>query len=216
VSRVAREFGFKSRVFVGGTSMDRIVSNPIQYPLMNNILAVGGELDTSASRGYQVLLDYEARKWSEINGGFHVKFGINLHEYSDAIVGSVSRQVQNLPDDLDALVVPVGSGIMFSGIVRGIVKYGKRVKNLIGIQISGKDLRKNIDEMTGTEWSRPYELEILKGIRYATPMKLSYGGIDFDWLYEGKAFWYMQSKLPKLNGKRVCFWIVGNSTKVRT
>ena len=43
---------------------------------------------------------------------------------------SVAEQVQNIPDDLDDLYITCGSGITASGVIVGIERYGKNVKNI--------------------------------------------------------------------------------------
>lgn len=219
VSRVARELGMQSIVFIGNTSLDKIKENPLKYPLMNNILQVGGELNADSGGAFDVVLQSFIDKWSMQNNvnPFRIRFGINMDDYRDAILGSVARQVQNLPEDLDYLVVPCGSCLMLSGILIGLQKYNKRVGKVVGIQISGFDKRDVVNLAIGQNNRLDYDFRISKDFKYATPCKKSYNGLGLDWLYEGKAFDYMEKYMAnEIKGKNICFWVVGNSTKVRT
>jgi 1-aminocyclopropane-1-carboxylate deaminase/D-cysteine desulfhydrase-like pyridoxal-dependent ACC family enzyme len=217
VSRVARDLGMKSIVFVGCTSLEKIKENPKKYTLMANILNVGGEINADCKAAFDVVLQPFIDNWSVENklNPFRIRFGINMSEYRDAILGSVANQVQNLPDNLDYLIVPCGSCIMLSGILLGLEKFNKKVGKVVGIQISGFDKRDFVNNAIGHDL--PYDFRISKDFKYATPCKKFYNGLELDWLYEGKAFDYMEKyMLDEIRGKNVCFWLVGNSTPVRT
>ena len=217
VSRVARQLGMESVVFVGNTSLDMITANPKKYALMSNTLNVGGKINTGCKIAFDNVLQSFIDRWSADNklNPFRIRFGINMAEYRDAIIGSVARQVRNLPDDLDYLVVPCGSCIMLSGILTGLEEYGKRVGRVVGIQIAGYDRRKFVETAIGR--GMKYDFRISTDYRYATPLKKTYNGIGLDWHYEGKAFDYMERHMAdEIRGKNVCFWVVGDSTPVRT
>ena len=216
VAREAREHGFRAIAFVGGTKLDLIVNNPDKYPLQTNVRVVGGELNADAKLGYYNILDSQIAKWTATNGpAFQVKYPHNLLDYPTSILGSISNQVQNLPDDLDVLIVPSGACITLSAILLGLERFNKRVGKVVGIQISGFDKRGFVNDVIGHEL--PYDFRISKDFKYATPCKRFYNGIELDWLYEGKAFDYMEKyMLDEIRGKNVCFWLVGNSTPVRT
>lgn len=217
VSRVARDLGMKSVVFVGATSLEKIKANQSKHILMANIWNVGGEINAGSKVAFDSALQPYIDRWSvEHNlNPFRIRFGINMSEYRDAILGSVANQVRNLPDNLDYLIVPCGSCIMLSGILIGLEKYGKKVGKVVGVQISGFDRTKVVNDAVGP--NIPYDFRISTDFKYATPCKKFYNGLRLDWHYEGKAFDYMEKHMmDEVRGKNVCFWIVGDSTLVRT
>ena len=217
VTRVAKEFGFESIVFIGHSGPKGIRKSK----LMMNILTAGGKINYKAKMAYESTLNAEIRKHKEAGEKFfHVKFGINLDSDPESILGSVSYQVQNLPDNLDYLIVPCGSCIMLSGIIQGCEKYNKIPKHIVGIQISGYDRTKTIENILGSDHI-PYEFLISKDYDYHRYVKVEVGGEDkkftLDPIYEAKAHDYMTRHMADtVNGKRVCFWVVGNSIPVRT
>ena len=216
-ARIAREHGFRCVVFVGGTNMDSILERPKKYALQTNVLSVGGELNTDAKLGDYSTLDVQIAKWTESNGpAFQVKYSQNLVDYPDSILWSIAEQVQNLPDNLDVLLVPCGACITLSGILMGLEKYGKKVGKVIGVQIAGYDRTDDIESYLGPNHF-PYVYFPSKDFPYRKLLKIDYNGLELDWVYEAKAFWYMENYLKAtVAGKNVCVWVVGNSNLVRT
>lgn len=212
VSRVAKEFGMDSILVFGATNEKSIR----KHNLVLNALNYATRIDTKAKMGYNSTLDARMRElmYDEDKDYFQIAFGINLDEDQDAIIDSVSRQCENLPDDLDLLVVPAGSGIMLGGIIRGCHKFNKKC-NIIGVQISGYDRSSTIDHILNYDRSMEYEQIIDKTYPYSTHLDIKIAD-DFklDPVYESKAFEYMIKHID-IKGKKVCFWVVGNSNPVR-
>ena len=213
VTKVAKDFGFNSTVFIGGAKIDTIKKN---YLLMN-ILTSGGRIDYHIKIGYENVLNSYIRKLKD--GGrkfFHVKFGINLEKDPESILNSVANQVQNIPKDLDYLVVPCGSCIMLCGILKGLNKYQIYPKNVVGIQISGIDRTKTIESILGKNYF-PYKFIVSKDYNYHKKIKVEIGkGFTLDPIYEAKAYMYMINHMKEeIENKKVLFWVVGNSGPVR-
>ena len=219
VSRVAREHGFRCVVFHGGTKMDSILSNPKKYAIQANILSVGGSLNLDARVGYGTAIDFQIAKWMAGNGpAFQVKYSQNLVDHPDSILWSVAEQVRNLPEDIDILVVPGGACITLSGILLGLEKYGKKVGKVVVVQISGRNKTTDIGRYIGYDHGPvPYTYYPSKDFPYTKLLKVGYSWLELDWVYEAKAFWYVENYLKEtIRGKKVCFWLVGNSNRVRT
>ena len=87
------------------------------------------------------------------------------------------------------------------------------VKNVIGIQIAGYDRNKTIKNLIKEDL--PYKLLLSKDYPYSRKVKISFDNVKLDPLYEAKAYDYMvKYMMEDLNGKKVLFWIVGDSNPV--
>lgn len=215
ISKVASEFGFQSHIYLGTGSLKSVRENPLTM----QILMMGGRIHLNKGCGYDSMLSSKIKKLQD--GGerlFHVKFGINLEQNPGAILDSVGFQVQNIPKDLDYLIIPCGSCITMSGIIRGLLEYNIMPKHIIGIQISGYNRTKQLRAILGDDLDKvPWELRISKEFDYHTLCDIWLeDGTRTDVLYESKALHYMQSyMIEELKGKKVLFWLVGNSSAVR-
>ena len=218
ISKIANTLGLKSMIYIGNTSKESLQNNI----LMKNIIFAGNGnsyIDLSSRFAYENVLLSTIRGDNQIYGErFLIKFGINLVDNPDAILDSVGNQVCNLPNDLDYLIVPVGSGVTFAGILLGLKKFGIKPRHVVGIQISGYDRTKLINSILG-DTDIEYEFKISKDYNYHHPLKLNINNSDIglDWLYESKAYEYVYKYMPNIFiDSKVCFWLVGNSTMVRT
>lgn len=208
VTRSAKYFDINSCIFVGNTKPESIRKNT----LMMNILYQGGHINYESKQGYENCLNAVLKR--TYPNAYHISFGLNAPEVPEAILWSTANQVQNIPDELDYLIVPCGSCIMLSGILLGIKKYNKQVKNVIGIQIAGYDRTKVIQGLINE--NLPYKLLLSKDYPYSKHLKSAVDGIVLDPLYEAKAYDYMTKyMLNDISNKKTLFWIVGNSTPVR-
>lgn len=212
VTRVAKDYDIKSTVFLGGTTLKKVVVKNI----MRNAYNFGAKFEFAKVAYENVILNEIKKK--KINGEkfFHIKFGINIDEDKESILGANSYQVQNLPKDLDYLVIPCGSAISFCGIILGLMKYNIHPKNIVGIQISGKDLFVFVENTLDFE-HLPYKLYISKDYPYHRQLKMPIvDSFTLDPIYEAKAYDYMLKYLGnEIKGKKVCFWCVGNTIPVR-
>lgn len=199
ITRVAKEFGFKTYLAIGGKRD-------------NSLILLAKEIGAIIKRyniGYEKTLITMLKQEHKF---FMVKFGLNVSTNRSAIINANALQVKNIPDKLDMLVIPVGSGISMAGILAGIKRYKKKVKRIIGIQIAGYDRRDVID---GIVSNTKYEFYQDKTYPYHKLMSL-YININesLDPLYESKAFEYFINNFDFYR-KKVLFWIVGDTTAIR-
>ena len=147
-----------------------------------------------------------------------IKFAISLENNPEAIFDGVTEQVQNIPDELDNLIVPVGSGIQFAGIIRGLQKYNKKVKRVIGVAFV--DRRKTMEgyldafryENFPDEVIQFPEYELhLTSHSYSKPIWEKVGDDYMDTIYEGKAHEWMRENIDTKNEKTL-FWIIGRQS----
>lgn len=146
------------------------------------------------------------------------------------------RQVENLPEHIETLIIPCGSANSATSILYGLIKFrppALRRIVLLGIgNVGSTDLsylynRLELIENTASEnFSRPnenpkinqiaivhYDLNTSGFCRYADLMPFSYDGIDFHPRYEGKCLNWLARFKPELLTETSCFWIVGSEPK---
>ena len=136
ISTVANHFNLKSIVSFGyHWGFDRLLE---KNPLVQKAQEVGGEIRIVSNASYTNVVESAVQEIVNKESYFPIKFGINAATNADSIFGVIENQVKNIPKDLDLLLIPVGSGLIFSGIIRGLLKYGNKPKRIVGI-LSGMD-----------------------------------------------------------------------------
>lgn len=210
-STVAKHYRINCTLVYGNTTRDNLE----RKIMCANALKGCTRLEI-AKASYQNVLDSYVDNLIKLEPAFKIKFGLNLENNQNAIIDSVANQVKNIPDFIDTIVVPAGSAIMYSGIVKGVLKYQKKA-NVIGVQISGIDMSKTVNRILrglDCENNNRFKLIIDNTYKYHKRLKIKITE-DFilDPIYEAKAYEYMQTKM-NLNGN-ILFWVVGNSIPVR-
>ena len=169
ISRVAKAYNLGCFVGYGALSPKTLEENKfIQHIRQNNGIA-----ERIANYSYDNVISSSLKKLQEENGGKNfliVKFGIDF-EKNPVVVDCIADQVKNLPDKLDNLIIPTGSGITAGSILRGIKKYGKKIKKIHVVHISGEDRRKKIKGIEGDvpyiyvkDTTYPYSKEVKKNV----------------------------------------------------
>ena len=145
-----------------------------------------------------------------------VHFGIASEKHIESVISAVAEQVQNIPNKLDALIVPTGSGITLAGILIGLKRYNKIVRKVIAIQISNNDRIKEINKIL-------YKYDLEPKYEFHTSSELVYHKLvvvkindDFflNKVYEAKAYKYFLENREELGIKENSsnlFWCVGNN-----
>lgn len=147
---------------------------------------------------------------------FVVQYGINLDEYGEVLLSAVAEQVQNIPDDLDDLYITCGSGITASGVIVGIERYGKNVKNIHLIATAFDRQEKVRDTLRRFGVAREFiyhDLFHTPGFTYEKQQKLRIGGVKLHPQYEAKTMKYVVEH--NLNTRNALFWIVGAEPRKR-
>lgn len=214
VTRVSNEFGFDTTLFVGNTNPRSLLRNGLIVQAMK----LGAKVNMDSVQAFDANLNREIQRARERGHTFfQVRFGSNWREYPEAILDSIGYQVQNLPDDLDYLIIPCGSCLNVSGILRGLIKYGKKPKKVLGIQIAGYDRTDVIKEILGDDLSKvDFELLVSTDYSYQKWVNHEILGIGrLDFLYEAKAYDYLIKYRPDILKKNSLFWLVGNACSLR-
>jgi 1-aminocyclopropane-1-carboxylate deaminase/D-cysteine desulfhydrase-like pyridoxal-dependent ACC family enzyme len=210
VSRVAQAYNLGCFVGYGNLSTNTMAENTF----IKHIRLYGGTVESIIKQGFDNAITSRLKKLQMEGPGnnfFIIKFGIDV-EKNPIVLDCIGDQVQNLPDDLDNLVIPCGSGITTGGILRGIQKYGKKVKKIYVVHVSGMDRRDKINSIAGLV---PYIYVKGTGYRYSRKVKVKVSeGFELDQIYEAKAYDWMLHNID-LRWEKTLFWCVGNANYYR-
>lgn len=215
VTRLCKYLGINSTVFYGGTTNERLQVLPI--PKM--ILDTGGNIEIVTKMGRMSVLNSIAKKRQLNTNEFIVEHGIDLMNNIDCFLDSVANQTQNLPDDLDNLIITCGSSISTTGILYGLRLFNKNVKNIILVGVAPnreKRINDNLNELSNKLNINLNGFNIRyidlfnnqKGFKYEKREKANFNNITFHPNYEAKTFNWFKNNIDYKNEK-TCFWIVG-------
>jgi hypothetical protein len=200
VSSVANYFGLECIVVSPRYDNSKVDVNRINVSLSQKLGARIYGVGNRNPRGYK----RDVKELNKKYGYYEIKFGME----SSSVIDTTSYQVKNIPNELDNLVVICGSGLNLLGILKGIVKYKKKVDNVYAITLS-----KFFQENKKLYYDGLLDKEKYKGQLHIIPspypyQKLLKTDIPFlDWTYENKSWVWMLNNIPPSND--TLFWVVG-------
>ena len=200
VSSVSKYFGLKCIIVSPIYDNSKVDVNRLNVSIGQKLGAKIYGVGNPNPSGYKL----DVKKLKDEFGYYEIKFGME----SSSVIETTSHQVQNLPNELKNLVVICGSGLNLLGILKGIVRYNKKVENVYGITLSKFFEENKKLYYDGLEDDKKY-----KGQLHIIPSSYPYqrllkNDISFlDWTYESKAYSFMKQNIkPSTN---TLFWIVG-------
>ena len=179
-------------------------------------MSYGASVEVIAKSGRHNVLKAKAEAIAKAKGMFVVQYGINLDDYGEVLLSAVAEQVQNIPDNLDDLYITCGSGITASGVIVGIERYGKNVKNIHLIATAFDRQEKVMSTLRRFGVNRDFiyhDLFHTPGFVYEKQQKMRIGGVKLHPQYEAKTMKYLVEH--NLNTKNALFWIVGAEPRER-
>lgn len=144
---------------------------------------------------YTNVLITRAKKFAAENNYYFINFGMELPETIDII----GEQVQNIPDNINRIIIPVGSGMNFCAVANGLLKYNKNNIKIIGISV-GKDPMNTIYKYLPMFNFMNHQI-IKSEYKYDKGVKADIDGIILDPIYEAKCISFLKDN--------DLFWIVG-------
>ena len=211
-SAVANHFGLKAIICYGATNERRL--QELEMPKLARYY--NAELRILLSSGIHKILYNKARHIAQEENLFVIDYGFNIVDYPDIMFSAISRQVENIPDELDNLVITCGSGITTTGVLLGLVKYNKKVKNIY-LVATAPDRQKLINEnLSLNNIVMEYNIIDLfhqKGFKYEDKLYKSFDGIDFHPNYEAKTFNWLENNIDYKKEKTL-LWVVGAEPKL--
>ena len=212
----ARYLKVPCKIIYGGTTIERIKNEkyPVEAARLGAQIIIGSKCPRTA------VLNSIAKEEAKKTNAFVIKYGFDLRNNLDCFIESVAEQVKNIPDELENLVIVVGSSITLIGVLYGIAIYGKSVKNVWGVGCAPNrtDKIKKYAQIIYEEKKVSLPLNILryvdcfskyKGFKYENTYDERYMGINFHPRYEAKAFLWMTKALNPKRDRKTLFWING-------
>lgn len=154
--------------------------------------AAKGAVIVQHRAGYNNVIVARAREDAAALAWREIPFGMECWE----AVRQTSGQVRCIPDGVQRIVVPVGSGMSMAGILHGLERLGRGIP-VCGVVV-GADPRKRLDRWAPLFWRA--EL-VPAGVDYHTPVEAELDGVLLDPHYEAKC-------VPFLRPGDL-FWLVG-------
>ena len=207
ISRVAKHFHTPCIIAVGGTTPE----NLDKLPMMKLTKHFGAEVRIVAGHGMKNAITARVNEICKETGYHNIDFSHHIYNDADLMFNTNGDQVENIPDELDVLVMSLGVGIQFACVLKGLKEYNKKVKRIIGVQV-GPDRRKLIDgylnqnPLTEPRFDLEYELVQYKSA-YSKSEIQKVGGFYLDDIYEAKAHKWMLKNIDK--DQKTLFWCVG-------
>lgn len=238
VAAVSKCYDLPCVLTVGTKDIDK-------YPMLK-LAAEHGAQFAFSKVGYAQVLQakaFELQKKEEYKDYFVVETNITVSENLNsperikAFHEVGAAQVENIPDEIDTIILPCGSCNSAVSVLYGIYLHMKvNVKNIVlmGIgSIGSKNIGYVLERLrsfcpeaadyyaeVGDIWSDKITLSYfnLNGegyCKYEDVMPFNYGGIDFHPRYEGKMMNYIAEKglLRHFLSRKTLFWIVGSLPK---
>jgi 1-aminocyclopropane-1-carboxylate deaminase/D-cysteine desulfhydrase-like pyridoxal-dependent ACC family enzyme len=244
-SAVASHFGYKSVHVIGATRPDTCMKRK----MVEMATWFGAEF-IFLKVGYNPVLQSKVDSMVKSDSKFFkLNYGITLCDSSTPEQITLfhftgANQVKNIPDHIENLIVPFGSGNSAISILYGLSKFKpKNLKNvyLMGIgpnklEFLNKRLKliSEYDEVNALNFEltfesdklnlkpdlNPYKLHYLDihsipKYDYQNEVKFKYEDIIFHPTYEGKMMDYLTINRPDLINENTMFWIVGSEPSIK-
>ena len=217
IAKVAEFHQVKCITCVGGTKPENLDN----HHMMRLTKHYGCEIKIVAGHGMSNVIHARMRELAKENGYMVIEQGELLEKNPSEMFYATADQVENIPDELDNLVVATGVGVQLMGILLGIKKFNKKVKRIHSICVGPtreKHMKRYEEALLKTHegmvWERPESLDLNEFTMHAH--KAPYGkshnyqvnDIYIDDIYEGKAYQWMLENVDTANEKTL-FWCVG-------
>ena len=140
IAKVAEKYGVKCIAAVGGTKPENLDI----LPMMRLTRYYGTEVRIVAGHGMTNVIHARMNDIAEETGYLPIEMGELMETNPKEIFETTAEQVENIPDELDNLIIPTGVAIQTTGILIGLKRYNKKVKRIVCVCV-GPTREKKID-----------------------------------------------------------------------
>jgi 1-aminocyclopropane-1-carboxylate deaminase/D-cysteine desulfhydrase-like pyridoxal-dependent ACC family enzyme len=210
ISVVANYMKIPNVIYYGG-----ITPESLDKPMPRICRRYGAQIEISKSGRHNVIYS-DARKYAKDHGYYCVEYGMNSRDKENlqAFYEANANQAQNIPDKLDNLVVTCGSGITATGIIYGLRKYGKKVKNIILVGVAPNRIEKIRERLELLGENKKQKFTYIDrfsepGFSYEKREPETFGEIELHPNYEAKTFAWIKYHIDVRN-ETTLMWIVGS------
>ena len=219
---LAEEFGIDCTLVLGATKE----TTAPKHVSVAIALEAGASMNLDSKVAYNPVIQQKGNLLSKELGAWQLPYGITTPadapaDEVEAFLEVGGAQVCNLPEEIETLVIPFGSGNTATGVLYGLSQFTtphalKRVV-LVGV---GPDrlqwMRSRLDYVGIAMDKLPFEIEHLPlhgwYADYADKMPETADGIVMHPTYEGKVVRFLnESSFPWWDARdgKTCMWIVG-------
>jgi 1-aminocyclopropane-1-carboxylate deaminase/D-cysteine desulfhydrase-like pyridoxal-dependent ACC family enzyme len=135
--------------------------------------------------GYNTVIVRRAKDDAAARGYQYIPFGMECRE----AVEETAQQVAQIPSDVKRIVVPVGSGMTFAGILHGIEQQGLDIP-VVGVKV-GANPAKRLEQYAPKHWREMSKI-IDTTVPYHKHVMATIGGTLLDPVYEAKCVEFLK------------------------
>lgn len=125
-----------------------------------------------------------------------IPFGMHCHEAIDL----TSKQVENLPETVKRIIIPVGSAVNLSGLLCGLKKHKLNIP-VVGIVVGAKP-EERLDRYAPKGWKDMVKLVYSDFSYHTQSIVTNYHGLELDPYYEAKCIPFIE--------EGDLLWVVGH------
>lgn len=194
-----------------GIPVKYLVGGQIETPYIKLAKSLGADIVRLKPYRENYLFSQAKRMCS--SSSLLIRSGMVHPDFIDAQIDTISRQVENIPDHINSIVLTCGSGLTTVGVLKGITTFAKSIQKMYLINTAPDRLnfiRNQLNRLHVTLKCKlmHYSLFNEKGFEYKKQATFSIGDIIFHPQYEAKSFQWIISNKPFSLRKNI-FWIVG-------
>ena len=208
IGKVAQLYGVLCIAAVGGTKPE----NLDKLPMMRLTQYYGASIRIVAGHGMSPVIHARMRDIAKETGYLPIEMGELMETNPKEIFETTAAQVENIPDELDNLIIPTGVAIQTTGILIGLKRYKKKVKRIVCVCVGPtreKKIHGYFKDVYGdiTENYHPFEM-VAHPAPYAKSFHFKIEGEYMDDIYEGKAYDWLVKNIDYKKEKTM-MWLVG-------
>ena len=213
IGKVAQKYGVACIAAVGGTKPENLDI----LPMMRLTRYYGTEIRIVAGHGMTAVIHARMRDIAEETGYLPIEMGELMETNPKEIFETTAEQVENIPDELDNLIIPTGVAIQTTGILIGLKRYNKKVKRIVCVCVGPTREKKVAGYFKDVYEDSVENYHPLEMVAHKAPYSKSFNfeieGEYMDDIYEGKAYDWLLKNIDYHNEKTM-MWLVGKRPRL--
>ena len=223
-STLAEELGMACTLVYGASKPETAV----KHPNVRIAVEAGAQLDTSRKVAYNPVIQPYARELADVLGAWQLPYAISMpddapEEDLQGFLGVGGAQVRDMPESIETLVIPFGSGNTTAGVLYGLSRFRTHLPKRVVLVGVGPDrtewLKQRLERAGAQEIFNEVEIDVmpLHGwfAEYGDRMPETVDHIEMHPTYEGKVVRFLNGTNGFWQDRddSVGFWIVGGPIK---